>query len=103
MTTLQQVLATAVDEGAAPGAAALVIRAGEREAASAGDVRPDAIFRVASITKPITAAAVMLLVQDGVLALDDPIAQWLPEIASPTVVRTPQSPIDDVVPAVRAV
>ena len=45
----------------------------------------------------------MLLVEDGRIALDDPIARWLPELASPRVVRTPQSPIDDVVPAVRPI
>ena len=43
----------------------------------------DSIVRIASITKPITAAAVMLLVDDGRVALDDPIARWLPELASP--------------------
>src|SRR2546423_9966414 len=55
------------------------------------------------MTKPITAAAVMLLVDEGVVALDDPIARWLPELASPKVVRTPESPIDDVVPAERPI
>ena len=60
-------------------------------------------MRVASITKPITAAAVMILVDEGRLALDDPIARWLPELASPRVVRTPASAIDDTVPAERPV
>ena len=64
---------------------------------------PDSIFRIASITKPITAAAVMLLVDDGVVALDDPIARWLPELESPLVVRTPAGPIDDLVPAARPI
>jgi CubicO group peptidase (beta-lactamase class C family) len=45
----------------------------------------------------------MLLVDDGLVSLDDPIARWLPELASPRVVRTPESTIDDVVPAVRPV
>ena len=64
-----------------------------------GEVEPDLIVWLASITKPITAAAIMILVDDGLVSLDDPIARWLPELASPRVVRTPQSPIDDVVPA----
>jgi len=63
----------------------------------------DAIFRFASITKPITAAAVMMLVEDGRIALDDPVARWLPELADPKVVRTPTSPVDDVVPAARPI
>ena len=41
----------------------------------------------------------MMLIEDGRIALDDPVNQWLPELASPTVVRTPASPISDVVPA----
>ena len=63
----------------------------------------DSIFRVASITKPITAVAVLMLVEDGQIALDDPVRHWLPELASPVVVRTPASPAGDVVPAVRPV
>jgi CubicO group peptidase (beta-lactamase class C family) len=86
-----------------PGAAALVARGEEVEIASVGDLAPGSIVRVASLTKPITAAAVMLLVDDGALALADPIARWLPELAAPKVVRTPESPLDDVVPAARAI
>ena len=63
----------------------------------------DSIFRIASITKPITAAAVMMLVQDGRIALEAPVGHWLPELAAPSVVRTPASPVDDVVPAVRPI
>ena len=94
-----------------PGAVALVAHGDQVEAAAvgsadAGGIVPmarDSLFRVASLTKPITAAAVMLLVDDGELALDDPIARWLPELASPVVVRTPAGPVDDVVPAVRPI
>ncbi len=63
----------------------------------------DSIFRIASLTKPITAAATMMLVEDLQIALDDTVERWLPELASPMVVRTPASPIDDVVPAVRPI
>ena len=63
----------------------------------------DSIFRIASLTKPITAAAVMLLVDERRLRLDDPVERWLPELAAPVVVRTPQSPLDDVVPARRPI
>jgi CubicO group peptidase (beta-lactamase class C family) len=101
--SLQALLERAVESGAAPGAAALVARGDEVEIGSAGEIGADAIVRIASITKPITAAAVMLLVDEGVLALDAPIARWLPELAAPQVVRTPESPVDDVVPAQRPV
>jgi CubicO group peptidase (beta-lactamase class C family) len=101
MTRLQDLLETAVGNGTVPGAAALVARGDEVEIGNAGEVEPDSIVRIASITKPITAAAVMLLVDNGLVALDDPIARWLPELASPQVVRTPESPLADVVPAAR--
>ena len=101
--TLQELVDDAVAGGAAPGAAALVAHAYAFEVASAGELDEDSIVRVASITKPITAAAVMILVDEGRLALDDPISRWLPELASPRVVRTPASAIDDTVPAERPV
>ena len=103
MTALQDLLDTTVASGAVPGAAALVARGEDIEIVAAGEVEPDSIVRLASTTKPITAAAVMLLVDEGLVALDDPIAQWLPELASPRVVRTPQSAIDDVVPVARPI
>ncbi len=103
MRPLQDLLETAVGDGTVPGAAALVARGDQIEDGSVGELAPDSIVRIASMTKPITAAAVMLLADEGLVALDDPIARWLPELASPQVVRTPESPIDDVVPAARPV
>ena len=103
MTRLQELLETTVRRGTVPGVAALVARGEDVEIAGVGEVEPESIVRIASITKPITAAGVMLLVDDGLVALDDPIARWLPELASPLVVRTPQSAIDDVVPARRPI
>jgi CubicO group peptidase (beta-lactamase class C family) len=111
MSNLHDILQTHVSNGSVPGAVALVARGdrGEVQAAGCADVDGtcpmgrDSIFRIASITKPITAAAVMMLVDDGRIALEDPIGHWLPELASPSVVRTPASPVDDVVPAVRPI
>src|SRR5437016_1927515 len=99
MTSLENLLETA----SVPGAAALVAHGDDVEVASVGELGPDSIARIASITKPITAAAVMLLVDEGLVALEDPIARWLPELATPQVVRNPESPIDDVVPAGRPI
>jgi CubicO group peptidase (beta-lactamase class C family) len=103
MTPLQDLLETSVEDGTVPGASALVAHGEDVEIVGVGEVEPESIVRIASITKPITAAAVMLLVDEGLVSLDDPIARWLPELASPRVVRTLQSPIDDLVPAVRPI
>ena len=103
MTSLQGLVARAVDDGGTPGAAALVAVGDEVEIASAGELEADSIVRIASITKPITAAGVMLLLDDGRVTLDDPIERWLPELASPKVVRTPDAQLDDVVPAARPI
>jgi CubicO group peptidase (beta-lactamase class C family) len=101
--TLHDLLETTVESGTVPGAAALVAHGEAVEIAGVGELEPQSIVRIASTTKPITASAVMLLVDEGLVALDDPIARWLPELASPQVVRTPESAIDDVVPATRPV
>jgi len=103
MKPLQKLLNEAIDDGSVPGAAALFARGDKVETAAAGEIAVNSICRIASLTKPITAAAVMLLVEEGVLALEDPIARWLPELTSPRVVLTPQSPLDDVVPAARPI
>ena len=110
-TSLRDLLEAQVSNGAVPGAVALLARGEQVEvqavgAAAVGGAAPmarDSIFRIASITKPITAAAVMMLVDDGRVALDDPVERWLPELASRVVVRTPAGPVDDVVPAVRPI
>ncbi len=101
--TLQILLETTIQSGTVPGAAALVAHGDDLEIAAAGEIERESIVRIASITKPITAAAVMLLVDDRLVSLDDPVARWLPELASPRVARTPQSALDDVVPVVRPI
>jgi len=111
MSDLRGILQTHVSSGSVPGAVALVAHRDQVEvqAAGAADVdgtspmTRDSIFRIASITKPITAAAALMLAEDGQIALDDPVGRWLPELASPVVVRTPASPVDDVVPAARPI
>jgi CubicO group peptidase (beta-lactamase class C family) len=111
MTNLRDILETYVINGSVPGAVGLVARGDRVEVQVVGSVdvdgispmARDSIFRIASITKPITAAAVMMLVEDSRIALDDPVGQWLPELATPTVVRTPAGPVDDVVPAARPI
>ncbi|MBC9719317.1 beta-lactamase family protein [Streptomyces sp. TRM66268-LWL] len=111
MTALHTLLQRYVDDGTVPGAVALIARGDRVEVqavgtASAGGATPmtrDAIFRIASITKPIVAAAVLMLIEDGRIGLDDQVARWLPELEKPQVVRTPDAPVDDTVPAVRPI
>lgn len=110
---LEDILQPYVDGGTLPGAVALVDRGdgsgpevavvGSSDAGGEVPMVRDSIFRIASLTKPVIAAAVMTLVEEGRFALADPVAPWLPEIAEPVVVRTPASPVDDVVPAARPV
>ncbi|WP_329200578.1 MULTISPECIES: serine hydrolase domain-containing protein [unclassified Streptomyces] len=111
MTSLREILASHVDSGYLAGAVGLVARGDRVEVAAVGSagigglppVARDTIFRVASLTKPVTAAAAMTLIEEGRLALDEPVRDLLPELASPVVVRTPSSPLDDVVPAERPI
>ncbi len=110
MADLSDILDRHVRDGALPGAVALVVRGGRAEVAAVGSasvggapMARDSIFRIASITKPITAASLMMLVDDGRVTLDDPVGEWLPELAKPSVVRTPASEVDDVVPATRPI
>lgn len=110
-TGLTEVLAPHVSKGPVPGAVGLVARGDRVEVAAVGHtdaeggtpMARDSIFRIASITKPIVAAALMTLVEEGRIALDSPISHWLPELAAPNVVRDPAGPIEDVVPAARPI
>jgi CubicO group peptidase (beta-lactamase class C family) len=99
--TLQAVLEA--HRATAPDAVALIARGDDVETAAVGEDTRESVFPIASVTKPIVAAAAMLLVDDGTIAPADPIAKWLPELSNPVVVRTPQSPIDDVAPADRPI
>ena len=66
-------------------------------------IKRDTIFRIASITKPITAVAAMILVEECKLRLDDSIEPWLPELANRRVLKSISSQPDDTVPARRAI
>jgi CubicO group peptidase (beta-lactamase class C family) len=61
----------------------------------------DTIFRIASMTKAVTAACVMTLIEDGKIELDAPAHRWLPELANRRVLRRIDGPLDDTVPAKR--
>jgi CubicO group peptidase (beta-lactamase class C family) len=111
LQALDTALARHVDQGELPGLVALVARGDDVHVAAVGhrafgDSEPigrDAIFRIASLTKPIVGVAAMLLIQDGAMALDDPVGRWLPELAEPRVLRSLDAELDDTVPAERPI
>src|SRR6266849_6247805 len=70
---------------------------------SSEPMRRDTVFRIASMTKPILAAATMMLVEDGVLKLDDAVDRWLPELSDRRVLRHIDGSLDDTVPANRPI
>ena len=107
---LREVMGGHVERGEVPGVVTLVSRRGETRGDAIGTMaiggdpmRRDTIFRIASMTKPITAAAAMVLVEDGKLGLDDPVDRLLPELASRRVLRRLDGPLDDTVPASRRI
>jgi CubicO group peptidase (beta-lactamase class C family) len=100
-----------VERGERPGIVTLLSRDGETHVDAIGThafgserpMRRDTIFRIASITKPVVAAATLTLVQEGKLRLDEPIDRWIPELAQRRVLRRLDGPLDDTVPAKRPI
>ncbi|THD58428.1 serine hydrolase [Phenylobacterium sp.] len=100
-----------VDSGFTPGLAALVDRGGQTEVFTVGHtgldgeepMRRDSIFRIASMTKLVTATAVMMLAEEGKLRLDEPVDRLAPELADRRVLRRIDGPLDDTVPARRPI
>jgi CubicO group peptidase (beta-lactamase class C family) len=103
-------LARHVESGYVPGLVTLLARRGEIVADAIGSMsiggapmHRDTIFRIASLTKPIAAAAAMTFVEECRLRLDERVDRWLPELAGRKVLRTLESGLDDTVPAKRAI
>ena len=76
---------------------------GYRDVDAGQPMRRDTLFRIASMTKPVTVAAAMSLVDEGKLALRDPIVRWVPELAGVQVLDDPRGPLDRTHPAQRAI
>jgi CubicO group peptidase (beta-lactamase class C family) len=111
MKHFDTVLADAVDRGALAGAVALVIRRGQvvysrtigwRDAEARIPMTEDSLFRIASMTKPVTSVAVMALCEEGKIGLEDPISQYIPELAKPRVLVV-QDETFSLVPAEREI
>lgn len=76
---------------------------GWRDVEAKAPMQSDTLFRIASMTKPITSVAAMMLVEEGKIALADPIARWIPELADLRVLRDAAGALDNTVPARRAI
>ncbi|MEV5595639.1 serine hydrolase domain-containing protein [Streptomyces sp. NPDC052496] len=108
---LHDVLARHVESGKIPGLVALVSRGAETHVEALGTMRHeggapmrrDTLFRMASTTKPVAMAPVMVLLDECRLRLDEPVEPWLPELADRRVLKRSDGPLDDTVPARRPI
>ncbi len=111
LSRMHEFMAGYVERGEVPGLVTLVSWRGEVHVdvigtQAIGDsppMRRDTIFRISSMTKPITAAATMILVEECKLRLDEPVDRWLPELAGRKVLKRLDGPLDDTVPAKRQI
>ncbi|MGO8864106.1 MAG: serine hydrolase domain-containing protein [Acidimicrobiales bacterium] len=111
LARLHDAMAGHVDRGAAPGLVSVVSRRGEVHVDAIGStaldghgaMREDSIFRISSMTKPITAVATLILLEECALRLDEPVERLLPELADRRVVRRIDGPVDDTGPAHRSI
>ena len=102
----------AIGAGLLAGAVTLVWQAGEvlqvnalgyRDVDAGLPMQRETIFRIASMTKPVTVAAAMSLAEEGKLSLTDPVTKWLPELANMRVLLDPRGPLDRTEPARRPI
>ena len=108
---LHDVMSGHVAQGDAPGVVTALSRHGEVHVDAIGTkdldgdeaMRRDTIFRITSMTKPITAVAAMILVEESKLQLDEPVDRLLPELAGRKVLRRLDGPLDDTVGAKRPI
>lgn len=108
---LHSAMTSLVARGELPGAVTLLARGDELHVDAVGThafgsttpMRRDTLFRIASMSKPIAGAATMLLVEEGTLRLDEPVDRLLPELANRRVLKRPDGPLDDTVPARRPI
>src|SRR5580693_1891790 len=110
LARLHKVAAGHVGADQVPGLVVLVGRGGQVHAEALGSltiggpaVQRDSLFRIASMTKPVTGVATLALAAEGLFRLDEPVDRLLPELANRRVLRQMDGPLDDTVPAHRAI
>src|SRR5579883_2829437 len=107
----QQLLRNYVEKGEFAGAAAAVWRDGDLETVCAGwrdmearlPIERDTIFRIASMTKPVTSVAALMLVDEDKIALHDPISKYAPEFSKMRVLKSPDGPLEETVDCASAI
>jgi CubicO group peptidase (beta-lactamase class C family) len=85
------------------GEVAQVLTIGQRDIEAGLPMTRDTLFRIASMTKPVTSIAALMLWEEGKLRLEDPISKWLPEFAGMIVLKDAAGPVDDTYPAPREI
>lgn len=99
LANITAVMQKHVDEKKLAGAVAVVARrgkvaylqsVGKQDIEADVDMNANTIFRIASMTKPITSVAALMLYDDGLIQLDDPVSKYIPEFSKPTVLRRGQ-------------
>ena len=104
------ILQGVIDSGDLSGAVTLIWRKGEivqlnalghRDIARSAPMERDTLFRIASMTKPVTSVAALMLMEEGKLALADPIIRWAPEFANMRVLKSPTGPVEETYAAPR--
>lgn len=111
LVRMNDVLASHVEKGSVSGLVSAVRRHGEthiealgvKEFGGASPVQPHTIFRIASMTKAVAAVAALILVEECRVRLDDPVDDFLPEMANRKVLKSLESEVDDTVPARRQI
>ncbi|WP_144112926.1 serine hydrolase domain-containing protein [Paraburkholderia sp. BCC1886] len=107
LTALTHAMQGYVERGEVAGVVSLVWRRGEigyfeplgwRDQEAGLPMERDTLFRIASMTKPVTSAAILMLIEEDRLALDTPVSLWLPELGALRVLRDPSGPLDETDP-----
>ncbi|WP_374532530.1 serine hydrolase domain-containing protein [Phenylobacterium sp.] len=110
LATIPAALQPVIDAGDLSGFVTLLWRKGEtaqvntlgwRDVEAKAPMTRDTLFRIASMTKPITSVAALMLLEEGKLRLDDPITKWMPELKDLRVLKDAAGPLDATVPAER--
>ncbi|ODT62350.1 MAG: hypothetical protein ABS77_07090 [Phenylobacterium sp. SCN 69-14] len=110
LATIPAALQPVIDAGDLSGFVTLLWRKGEtaqvntlgwRDVEAKAPMTRDTLFRIASMTKPITSVAALMLLEEGKLRLDDPITKWMPEFKDLRVLKDAAGPLDATVPAER--
>lgn len=112
LAQIPQALQAVVDAGDLSGFVTLVWRKGEiaqvntvghRDLSTKAPMERDTLFRIASMTKPVTSIAALMLMGEGKLRLDDPVAKWIPELSGMQVLKDAQGALEDTYPAPREI